>query len=120
MTKLCPYKLYGVALTLLSLFLSYSVYDLKKQVETTPQIHAKKMTIQPKIALLDFNYTVEQWSKIDPSGVMARKALDNTITTYNRNGYVIFDTKMVIGDNVWIPVIKALPEQLTGADKHEN
>lgn len=66
---------------------------LAEQIETIK--HGQEFG--PKIAIMNFDDTVNEWKKLDPTGKTITNIMDNTVQAYNKKGYTIFDSKSIIG-----------------------
>ncbi|AZL83391.1 hypothetical protein EIJ81_00560 (plasmid) [Aliivibrio salmonicida] len=65
-----------------------------------------------KIAVLPLRATIEAWSKTDPSGITAMKAIDKTINVYKDAGYLILDGDSLVGGPAWAELISITPQDL--------
>lgn len=104
------------------LLVLFAVYQQKQinglQVAVT-ELLSQEVNVNPKIAVISFDDTVDSWAKLDPTGNLGRKAIGKSVELYNSKGYLILDADAIIGGVGFAEFINVTPEAIKNQQKVE-
>ncbi|MCQ1058397.1 hypothetical protein LRP52_23910 [Photobacterium sp. ZSDE20] len=106
-----------LGLVVVNVYQSMTINQLTNEVQQNINlIENMSVQSQPKIAILPFDTTLKRWNEVDPSGLTGINVVERAVDLYSNNGYLILDSKVVLGGRAWAEVINVLPEEATNAN----
>ena len=89
-----------------------------KEQDRKISILVSELDKRPKIAVLDLGGFAINWSK-EPQGI-AMRAVDITVESLNKDGFLIFDKTQIIGDAGNVNIVLPDPDEMRKRLKKNN